>query len=213
MVLRLADALDVPLPDRNALLQLAGFAPAFAMRTLDDAALWPIRFVIERLLAAHAPYPAIVLDRWYDVVDANLAGRRMFLGGATIDPDDPPSLIDLILGPFREVVVNWDELVWDGLVRLRRDVAAADDDARLAGLLLRVEEAVKVLAPRRTGGVTGDAPVLLTRIRSGAGELSTLSTLVHFGGARDVTVDGLHLELVYPADPATDLALRALGAP
>ncbi|MFO0744218.1 MAG: helix-turn-helix domain-containing protein [Myxococcota bacterium] len=241
MVLRLADALDVPLPDRNALLQVAGFAPAFATRPLDDAALGPVRFVIERLLAAHAPYPAIVLDRWYDILDANLGGRRVFLGGAAIDRDDPPSLIDLILGPFKAAVINWDELVWDAVLRLRREVAAAGDDARLGDILERAEAVAKTLPPRQdVAGAAGDAPVLMTRVRfdaasrqmaSGGGgppraeparpateapaltELRTLSTLVHFGGARDITVDGLHLELVYPADPATDAVLRQLGAP
>lgn len=208
MVLRLADALALPLSDKNALLAAGGFAAAFPERHLDDDALGPVRFVIRRLLASHAPYPAIVLDRWYDILDANLGGRRLFVGGAAIDPDDPPNLVDLMLGPLKAAVVNWDELIWDAVTRLRKEAAAAPDDARLADLLARVEAEARPL-PQPT---SLPPPVLFTRARFNGLELTTLSTLVHFGGSRDVTVDGLHLELVYPADPATDAALRALGA-
>jgi len=212
MVLRLAAALELPLHERNGLLGVAGFPPAFAERPLDDAALAPVRFVIARLLAAHMPYPAIVLDRWYDILDANVAGRALFLGGAPLDPDDPPNLVDLMLGPvFRERAVNWDELVHDGLARLRREAAGALDDERLHALLDRLEGVARGLPPTPT--TRPPAPVLLTRIRHGEEILTTLSTMVHFGGSRDVTVDGLHLELVYPADDLTDRALRALAAP
>ncbi len=212
MVLRLAGAIDVPLHERNALLAVAGFGPAFAQRTLDDAALLPVRFVIDRLLAAHAPYPGIVIDRWYDILDANMAARHLFHEGRPIDRDDPPNLIDLMLGPMRGVVDNWDELALDGLARLRRDVAAAPDDGRLAGLLERVEAATRRLPARPNEPVAGESPVLLTRLRLGGLELSTHSTFVYFGASQDVTVDGLHLELLFPADALTDEAFRALGA-
>lgn len=211
MVLRLAEALEVPLPDRNALLTAAGFAPAFRERALGDEALSSIRFVVQRMLEAHAPYPAIVLDRWYDILDANLCGRRLLLGGAEVDPDDPHNLIDLLLGPMRALITNWDEVIVDGLLRLRREVAAAVDDQRLAALLDRVEAETRQLELSRFA--RSESPVLFTRANVFGTELTTLSTLVHFGGARDVTVDGLHLELIYPADAATDAVLRTLGAP
>lgn len=210
MVLRLATALDLPLPEHNRLLVAAGFSPAYAERALDDAALAPIRFVIARMLASHTPYPAVVLDRWYDILDANPAGRLLFLGGAPLDPDDPPNLVELLLGPFRERIVNWPELVHDGLIRLRREAADALDDHRLHALLERVERVAAELPLAADHGAP--SPVLCTRIRHGDLVLTTLSTLVHFGGSRDVTVDGLHLELVYPADELTDRVLRELGA-
>lgn len=210
MVLRLAEALDVPLHERNGLLLAAGFAPRFHERPLADDALGSIRFVIERMLAAHAPYPGIVLDRWYDILGANVTAERLLLGGAKIDPDDPPSLVDLLLGPMRPAVLNWDELVFDMLWRLRREVAAAVDDARLAGVLERVEAASRTASPPRREG--GESPVLFTRVRFGDTELRTLSTLVYFGGARDVTVDGLHMELIFPADAATEAVFRAAAA-
>jgi len=209
MVMRLGAAMELPLHERNALLTAAGFHAAFPERSLDDEALGPVRQVIDRLLASHAPFPGIVIDRWYDILAANLGGRRLFLGGAEVDPDDPTSLVDLLLGPLRALAVNWDELVWDALVRMRRDVADAPDDDRLASLLARVEEAAAALPPPPV--TAGLAPVLFTRARLGGVEIKTLSTLVHFGGSRDVTVDGLHLELVFPADPETEAVLMALG--
>lgn len=206
MVLRLADALDLPLTERNGLLQTAGFPAAFPERPLTDAVLAPIRLVIERMLAQHAPFPALVLDRWYDVLDANRGARRVFLADAPLDPDDPPNLLDLMLGPMRPLLLNWDDHVHDALVRVRRDVLDHPDDGRLRALLDRLE----ALAP--AAPLSADpAPVLLSRLRLGGLELETLSTLVRFGGPRDITVEGLHLELIFPANDQTETVLRALG--
>lgn len=211
MVLRLGAALDLPLHEQNGLLSAAGFAPAFPERPLADDALGPVRQVIDRLLAAHAPFPGVVLDRWYDILGANLGARRLFLGGAEVDPDDPVNLTDVMLGPLRELVVNWDEVVWDAVARLRREVAEAPDDGRLADLLARAEAAAAEL-PGPPPPLAMPAPVLFTRARLGGVDITTLSTLVHFGGSRDVTVEGLHLELIFPADATTEAALTALGA-
>lgn len=205
MVLRLASALDLPLPDRNALLMTAGFAPAFTERPLTDEALGPIRFVIDRLLTAHSPYPGVVLDRWYDIVDANPSGRALFAGGGALDPDDPPNLIELLLGPYRDRIVNWDEVVWDIVIRLRREVTVASDDERLAAMLERAEGIARALPGKLA---VGPNPVLFTRVKMADRELATFSTLVHFGSSRDVTVDGLHLELIYPADAITERFLK-----
>lgn len=206
MVLRLAEALELPLGERNGLLQAAGFLPSFPQRALSDDALAPIRFVIDRVLASHAPFPGFVLDRWYDVLGANLGARRLFLGGQSIDPDDPPNLLDLLLGPMRALLLNWDDHVHDAISRLRRDVADAPDDERLHTMLARLEA-----VPHVPSETLDPAPVLTSRARVGNVTLTTLSTLVRFGGVRDVTVDGLHLELIFPADPTTEAFLRQLG--
>lgn len=209
MVLRLADALDVPLGDRNQLLRAAGFAPAYAARPLDDAALGAVRRVVDRLLASHAPFPAVVLDRWYDVLDANAAARALFLGGAPVPEAPRLNLVAHLLGPLRAALVNWDDLVRDAARRLRAEVAAAPDDERLGALLARVEE--EGGPALRAGGDLPEGPVLFARMRTPMGELATLTTIVHFGGARDVTVDGLRVELIYPADAETERVLRAIA--
>lgn len=208
MVLRLAAALDVPLSDRNALLAAAGFGPVYTARALDDAALASVRDVIGRLLRSHAPLPALVLDAHYDVLDLN-DGARALLGALGIAGDGAlPNLVTLLLGPLRETIVNHDDVVRDTQARLQRDLAASPGDARLASLLDAVE---RTLAGRDTARArASESPVLLTTFRTPAGPLHTLSALVHFGGARDATVQGLQVELMYPADAASEALLRAV---
>ncbi len=209
MVLRLADALDVPLHDRNALLRDAGFAATFDERPLTDEALAAVRAVIARLLAAHEPFPAVVLDRWYDVLDATTGARALFLGGAALPVAPRLNLVTHLLGPLRSALVNWEEVAVDALWRLRREAGAAPDDERLGALLAELEQVAGPLVMPR--GSVAASPVLLARLRSPFGEIATVSTIVHFGGARDVTVEGLRVELIYPADTRSEAILRRIG--
>ncbi len=208
MVLRLAAALDVPLAERNALLAAAGFGALYTARALDDAALASVRDVIGRLLASHAPLPALVLDGHYDVLDLN-DGARALLAALGLAPDGaPPNLVALLLGPLRDSIVNHDDVVHDTRARLQRDLAASPGDGRLASLLADVEHALGGRGATRAPA--SESPVLLTTFRTPVGPLHTLSALVHFGGARDATVQGLQVELLYPADAASEALLRAV---
>ena len=209
MVLRLAEALDLPLEERNTLLMVAGFSPAFSVHRLDDTHMQPIRQVIDRLLERHAPFPGLVLDRWYDVIGANKSAVALFFGGHTPDPDDPPNLVESLMGPLGDALVNRDEVLADGLRRLRRHVHLAPGDQRLLDLLRRLEAFARAFGIEPSPEAS---PVLFTRYRMGDSVLSTLSTLVHFGGVHDVTVEGLHVELIYPADPQTEGVFDTLGS-
>ncbi len=208
MVLRLAVALDVPLADRNALLAAAGFGAVYTARALDDAALASVRDVIGRLLTSHAPLPALVLNAHYDVLDLN-EGARALLAVLGLGGDGAaPNLVALLLGPLRATIVNHEDVVRDTQARLQRDLTASPGDARLAALLRDVEASLAGREPAR--GRVGESPVLLTTFRTPHGPLHTLSALVHFGGARDATVQGLQVELIYPADAASEALLRAV---
>lgn len=209
MVMRLADALEVPPAECNALLVTAGFAPHFSERPLGDDALGAVRDVMARMLRAHAPYPGLVLNAWYDVVDRNDAAARLLTAFGVCGGDAPPNLVSLLLGTLRPVVENWEEVVLDTRERLRREVADRPGDARLAALLDQVDAATRERGFRQV--VPTDSPVLFTQFRTPAGPLRTISTLVHFSGARDLTVHGLHVELIYPADAAADAMLQALA--
>lgn len=210
MVLRLADALDVPPEACNTLLSVAGFAPAFSERPLSDDALGAVRDVIGRLLRSHAPYPGLVLNAWYDVVDMNDPARALF-GALDLEAvAGVPNLVTLLLGPLRRTIVNWEEVMLDTRDRLRGQVSERPADARLTGLLASVDEVVRSDSVTQRGTAT-DSPVLFTHFRTAAGNVRTLSTLVQFGSARDITVHGLHVELIYPADADTDALLTALG--
>ena len=192
----------------NALLAAAGFGPVYTARALDDAALASVRDVIGRLLRSHAPLPALVLDAHYAVLDLN-DGARALLAALGIAGDGTlPNLVTLLLGPLRETMVNHDDVVRDTQARLQRDLAASPGDARLASLLDAVERALVGRDAARAR--PAESPVLLTTFRTPAGPLHTLSALVHFGGARDATVQGLQVELMYPADARSEALLRAV---
>jgi MmyB-like transcription regulator ligand binding domain len=206
MVLRLAHALDVPLAERNRMLTAAGFAPAYAERPLTDVALAEVRFVLDRLLHAHEPYPALVLDAWYTVIEANSAAQQLLPPPTLGDHSVRPNLIELLLGPYQQLIVNWREVLRDTQQRLQREASARTADARFMELLQRVESAAGPYESRVHP--RSESPVLLTQLRTPEGVINTLSTFVYFGSARDVTVEGMHVELIYPADAAADRYFR-----
>lgn len=222
MVQRLADALDLPPSDRNRLLGSAGFAADRSAEPLDSSALAAVRTVIAHLLRQHEPWPALLLDATYDVLDANDAARRL-LSLPPREHTPRANLVALLCGPLAPMIVNHDEVLHETRRRLQRDLdaliaptprgAPADaTQARLCELLALVMQQLDV-RPMRASSHRADAPVLMTELRTPLGDVRTLSTLMHFGGARDITVDALHVELIYPADDLADARLRALTTP
>jgi transcriptional regulator with XRE-family HTH domain len=214
MVLHLAERLDVPLRDRNQLLLAAGFAPAYGERGLDAPELAPVRDAIALVLEGHKPFPAVVVDRWWDVVAAN---RSMDLFTAGVAPDllEPPlNVLRLALHPRGTAprIANLPELRAHLLDRLRRHVALTADD-RLAALHA---ELLAYPAPEPDGpGGDGAPPAtaeiavpLRLRPPDGGPELRFFSTVATFGTAVDITVAELAIEAFFPATAATAAALR-----
>ena len=222
MVQRLADALDLPPADRNRLLGSAGFAADRSAEPLDSSALAAVRTVIAHLLRQHEPWPALLLDATYDVLDANDAARRL-LSLPPREQSPRANLVALLCGPLAAMIVNHDEVLHETRRRLQRDLdalltpthrdALADaTHTRLTDLLALVARQCDTRSTRGSPSLS-DVPVLMTELRTPLGNVRTLSTLVRFGGARDITVDALHVELIYPADAVADARLRALTAP
>ncbi|MEM7247539.1 MAG: transcriptional regulator [Acidobacteriota bacterium] len=208
VVLKLAESLDVPLRERNALLEAAGLGAAFGERRLDEREMGPFRLIVERMLAQHEPYPAFAMDRLWRAVLRNEAADRVF--GALVPPD--VDLVDGLLGPgpVREVVENYPVVAWTILRRLRREVAQAGPDEELAELL---ERAQSHLADVPEPDDASDGEVVVCPVfRFGEHRVRTVSTLARFGSARDLTLDELRVELVFPADEESDEVLRALGS-
>jgi transcriptional regulator with XRE-family HTH domain len=196
MVLRLAEALSLPLRERNALLRVAGFAPHYRETQLSAPELTPFRSIVDRMLSKHEPYPAFVLDRWWDIVAANRTAQHLFeaIGAAA------PNAIDAFLGdgPVRQALENWSELAWSTVARLRSEISTGGADDRLLKLLARAEALVKgVPAP---SDATLTSAVLCTRLRLGERVLNLTSTVASFSTPRDVTLDELRIELIFPAD-------------
>ena len=216
MVLQLAERLDVPLRDRNAMLLAAGFAPVFRDRPLTDPSLARAMTTIERLLKAHEPYPALTVDRRWNMVGANTAVLPLLAGVAPELMKPPVNVLRASLHPrgLAPVIVNLAEWSAHVLERLRRQIRITGD--RMLDPLLRELTAYSPASAHPAGGrppsPTDDIAVPL-KLRSHGGVLSFLSTVTVFGTAVDITLSELSLEAFYPADPETAAALGDRGAP
>ena len=199
MVLRLAEHLEVPLRDRNALLLSAGYAPVYPERRLDDPALAAARAAVERVLAAHEPYPALAIDRRWNVAAANPAAARLL---APIDPDlarPPVNVIRASLHPrgLATRIVNLGAWRAHLLERLRRQ-ASLSRDPEIAALLAEVSA---YPGPQSAAAADpADEIAVPLRLRTHDGVLSMLSTVTVFGTPVEVTLSELSIEAFYPAD-------------
>jgi transcriptional regulator with XRE-family HTH domain len=211
MVLHLAEQLDVPLRDRNQLLLAAGFAPVYGERRLDAPELEPVRDAIGLVLEGHEPYPAVVVDRWWNLVTAN-RGVALFAAGAAPELLEPPvNVLRLALHPRGTAgwIANLGEFRAHLLDRLRRHVALTAD-ARLAALY---DEVAAYPAPAGEHGPHASEIAVPLRLRApeGGPELRLFSTIATFGTAIDITVAELAIEAFFPADAETGTALRELA--
>jgi hypothetical protein len=192
MVDRLAEALELPLRERNRLFVAAGLAPVYAESALGSDDLAPFRVVMDRLLASHEPYPAYALDGHWNIVRANRPAAGF------LPQDAERNTVRLTYaGPWRHLIDNWDEIAWVGVRRLQSDAARYPWDADLAAL---VEVAVEASRDVPRGPVDSSARVLCPRFRIGDRLVRTISVVAEFGAPLDVTLDELRIELIYPAD-------------
>ena len=220
MVIHLANVLDLPLRDRNLLLHSAGFAPAYSEQDLDTPEMDDVRRVLNWILEAHQPNPALVVDRRGDIVDANAAAFGLL--AEIIDEDSPalgPTLNAnrLVLHPegIRPRTENWAEVAANILQRLEREQAHRPADEALADLVGELTRYPDVLSLRRQAEVPSGADLLVTiRIRARGGEaLCLLSTIATIGAPYDVTLDELRLETLFPGDEATAATLARWADP
>lgn len=199
MVRRLADALEVPPREQNALLEAAGLRAAFPHRTLDDRDMTRYRAAVDALLRAHEPLPAAVVDRYGAVHRANDAFERLMPGLIGVPPE---TLVDSLFGPgpFRQIVVNFDEVAASWLARQRHE-ARRTGDPRLEALIDRAQRLIGPL-PRRESN--DDEPVVCSRLRIGEQVLALYTIVVRFDTATDVTLNELRVELLHPANTAAE---------
>jgi transcriptional regulator with XRE-family HTH domain len=202
MVLRLTDVLDLTPREANLILEVAGFAPVYPQAALGDPELAPYAAAIDRLLAAHEPLPALVLDAHSQVVAANQPCALLFgadlLGKNMIE--------HYLSGPALHGIVNWTEVAHAALARLRRQLDRAPLDERLQALVALAESAVADLP--RPDNTDTDGLVVCPWFRVADTMVRTIVLTARFDAATEVTLDELRVELIYPLDATAEHFFR-----
>jgi transcriptional regulator with XRE-family HTH domain len=204
MILRLAEQLDVPLRDRNRLLLAGGYAPAYPEHALDAPPMSEVTTALRQVLAGHEPYPALVVNRRWELVDYNDAVLPLMADAAAHLLEPPVNVLRLSLHPdgIAPRIVNLSEWRAHLLGRLLRQ-ADATGDLVLADLYRELGSYPGAGCADRLGEDRRAGVVVPLRIRLGAAVLSFFSTTTVFGTPLDVTVAELAIEAFYPADAAT----------
>lgn len=201
MIGRLAEALQIPMSDRNTLLTLAGFAARYPGRQWSDADMTPMRAAVERILRQHAPYPGIAVDRVWTVRLMNGPAARLFgpLGLA-----EGASLLDLMLSEtLPPLIENWPDVARRAASRLRVESASQGGSPELE----RAADALGAV-PGAAPGATG--PVTPTILRLADSRLSLFAVIAQFGTPEDLLLEDLRIELFFPADAGSRQALEDL---
>jgi len=215
MVLRLAERLDVPLRERNALLVAAGYAPMYRERPLSDPALAAAREAVQLILKSHEPFPALAVDRHWNLLAHNAVVPHLLAGVDAALMQPPVNVLRLSLHPqgLAPQIVNLGQWRHHLFERLRQQIQATGDTT-----LQALEQELRGYpvpagadSTRLEGEVLGIAVPL--RFRTPGGVLNLISTTTIFGTPVDVTLQELALETFFPADAATAAALRRLSHP
>ncbi|MET1001674.1 MAG: helix-turn-helix transcriptional regulator [Acidimicrobiia bacterium] len=213
MVVRLARALEVPLRERNGLLLAAGYAPLYGRETLSAPQLARVEAALASMLDQHEPFPAVVMDRQWNVVRVN--GGAQWLFGTLVAPaslPDPANVLQMMIepGPVRDAVRNWDAVVPALLERAQREAVGGALDGETAALVERLRARPEVAAQLVAGDMTfPPVPVIDVCFTFGGASLSFFSVVSTIGTPTDVTAQELRLEAFFPSDDATRATCEA----
>ena len=219
MVLRVAESLDLPLRERNALLAAAGFAAYYRETGIDTPEMEPLNRVIAFLLNQHEPFPAFLMDRCWNVLRSNsaaVATLGRFAGPGRVWSQQPLNLIRITLHPegLRPHMLNWDEIAVATIATVRRTLAASGSDRRLSRLLDEILTYPDLPSMQQGAAELESAPylVLPIHLKRDDLELRLFSAVTTMGTPQDITLQELRMESFMPADVATESALRAIAA-
>jgi transcriptional regulator with XRE-family HTH domain len=211
LLLHLAEHLEVPLRERNALLLAAGFAPVYRETPMDAEEMAPVRAALDKILAGHEPFPALAVDSRWDLISANDAALGLLSVGVAPELLAPPvNAMRVTLHPdgLAPRIGNFEEYSAHLLLRLHRQALLSQDPA-IADLLDELRGYPGVV--QHTSAAVEPVALLFSPLRIEApdgGDLVFFSTLATFGTALDITLAELSIEQFFPADAATAAALR-----
>jgi transcriptional regulator with XRE-family HTH domain len=216
IVVLLSTVLGVPLRERNLLLLAAGYAPVYREARLDAPELGPVRAALAAILRQQEPFPAIVMNRHWDILDRNQGAQRFF--GMLLGAPAPPAAMNVLRLMFdpkgmRPHVENWEAVAEALLQRLHREATGGVKDAATLALLAEVLAYPDVPAKlRRPNLATPLLPVLPIRFRHGTTSYDFFSAVTTLGTPQDVTVEELRIECFFPASAETERRARDLAA-
>lgn len=210
MIVRLSDAMDIPLRERNALLQSAGFIGSYKESDFSDPAMKPVLDALNHILKHQEPFPAVVVDRSWNVRKTNTAADSLLsLGGdpakmlAQVGAGDELNLALLTVHPegLRRYISNWDQAAPAFIRRLRNEALTSGDTA----LEARLSHYIDLAGPMNESDPDQQAlmPVLPLELNINGLKLSLFSVIATFGTAQDITTDELRIETFYPNDEVT----------
>ena len=211
MVLRLSAAMGLPLRQSNELLLAAGYAPVWTESDLGEAALAPIRAALDYILAQQEPFPAVVVDRRWNLLRANKGAVAMveFLVGP-VAPGTAINLADALVAPdtLRPYLANWSDVVRYFIRSVEAD-AAADATPETAALLERLLRYRDVRATVSQAPVAvAESPILPMHFQKGRVRLSLFTAIATLGTPQDVTLQELRIESFFPMDEETRQTFR-----
>jgi transcriptional regulator with XRE-family HTH domain len=211
LLLHLAEHLAVPLRDRNTLLLAAGYAPDYHETPLDAVEMAPVRDALDKILAGHEPFPAVIVDRHWTLVAANRPARAILTDGVADELLRPPvNTLRVSLHPdgLAPRIANLPEYGTHLLTLVQRE-ATLSGDAALAALYEELRGYPGVADPRAAAPNPHTVMFVPLELSVGADLLTFFSTIATFGTARDITLAELAIESFFPADRVTEAALRA----
>lgn len=209
MLVTLADALQVPLRERNLIMAAAGYAPLYAEGDLAAGELHQLRSALTRLLDHQEPYPAVLLDRQWNVVQTNRAAPKLFSRFVDLEAiPRPRNLLRTLFSPagLRPWIENWDEVAQALVQRVFREAVAGVPDARTLALLS--ELGAWPPAPRTAPPTLRPMPFHPVVFRKEALRLSFFSMIYTVGAPLDITAQELRIEAFFPADAVTEAFAR-----
>jgi len=210
MVLRLAEALEIPLRERNTLLLAAGYAALYRQTSLDAPEMEAARQAVDLLLKQLEPYPGIVIDRYWNTLRMN-SGMRHFLGRFPIcDSVKPHNGVRFVFHPkgLRPFIENWESVAARIIQRVHREVVANPSDETMKCFLEELLSYPAVPSRWRVLDVgNSPLPFLTINYTWNNSTLRWFSTLATFGSPQDVALQEMRIETFFPADEATRAAL------